>query len=230
MELDSSKKNYNQMMVSISQRINDHNKELKKIDIENEINVINNVSTIHKPNSESEERRVKSLLKATLQKGEQLPEKILNVAELLQAKKIQDELDPDWYNEWKKLKTLTKRSKIIKYSKEQTILKTFNKSKGLYLKTLLLCYFENGGYNVDTFEYDVDTELISDIKTLIYQNDLPLIPDFDGGKKMIDALVTLNDSPNSEPKKVKRISKKKIIEGDKIVKEKKSTDLIQEKE
>jgi hypothetical protein len=232
MELDSSKKNYNKMMVSISERIMEHNKNLRKFDLENEINVISNVAPTHSYTSESEERRVKSLLQATLKKGEKLPEKILNVSEMLYANKVQEESNPEWYNVWIKLKTLTKRSRIIKYAKEQSLLKSFDKNKGLYLKTLLLSYFENCGFNVNTFEYDIDTEKISDIKTLIYENGFPIIHNFDGGQKMVDALATLNDSSNKEPKeqnKVKRINKKKLVEGDKInLKNKKNQILTQE--
>ena len=49
---------------------------------------------------------------------------------------------------------------------------------------------------------------------------------------MVDALATLNDSSNKEPKeqnKVKRINKKKLVEGDKInLKNKKNQILTQE--
>lgn len=227
MELDSSKKDYNKMMLDIYERIVEHNKNLRKTDIENEINVINNTQPLSSY-SESEDRRVKTLLKATLKKGDQLPEKVLNVSELLKAKKEQEESNPDWYNEWCKLKTLTKRSRIIKYSKEQSVLKSYNKDKGVYIKTLLLCYFENGGYNSETFEYDPELDIISDIKTLNYVNEMPVINNFDGGQKMIDALSVLNNSTDKEPKKVKRISKKNLVKSDKVSKNKNEEILKQE--
>jgi len=227
MELDSSKKDYNKMMLDIYERIVEHNKNLRKTYTENEINVINNTQPLSSY-SESEDRRVKTLLKATLKKGEQLPEKVLNVSELLKAKKEQEESNPDWYNEWCKLKTLTKRSRIIKYSKEQSVLKSYNKDKGVYIKTLLLCYFENGGYNSETFEYDPELDIISDIKTLNYVNEMPVINNFDGGQKMIDALSILNNSTVKEPKKVKRISKKNLVKSDKVSKNKSEEILKQE--
>ena len=227
MELDSSKKDYNKMMLDIYERIVEHNKNLRKTDIENEINVINNTQPLSSY-SESEDRRVKTLLKATLKKGDQLPEKVLNVSELLKAKKEQEESNPDWFNEWCKLKTLTKRSRIIKYSKEQSVLKSYNKDKGVYIKTLLLCYFENGGYNSETFEYDPELDIISDIKTLNYINEMPVINNFDGGQKMIDALSVLNNSTAKEPKKVKRISKKNLVKNDKVSKNKSEEILKQE--
>lgn len=227
MELDSSKKDYNKMMLDIYERIVEHNKNLRKTYIENEINVINNTQPLSSY-SESEDRRVKTLLKATLKKGEQLPEKVLNVSELLKAKKEQEESNPDWYNEWCKLKTLTKRSRIIKYSKEQSVLKSYNKDKGVYIKTLLLCYFENGGYNSETFEYDPELDIISNIKTLNYVNEMPVINNFDGGQKMIDALSVLNNSTAKEPKKVKRISKKNLVKSDKVSKNKSEEILKQE--